>query len=666
MYIAPNTTLYILKNIPLGKDYENTVYYPDAASQAAAFMKYSKFQLNNYSYQRAQLGTIRVELKYEQLYDCNYLMFKNTNFENKWFYAFITGVSYINNDVSEIYYEMDVMQTWCYDYSFLDSFVERRHATYDALFDNNKLEGLNTGDFWRRRSQLTYELKYYECILASQLPKAGVGDNAKYYHGRMGSGATGLAVGCQIYFITTQQPNDSLSTTIDKYNNDGIADAIIAYYIAPNDFVINTQAWNTSYNATSFGTYNIRNWKLATSQFDKLVITNHQGETLEIKPETIASSNWIIAPSGAAASYELHCNVITSGYPIGTARLEVINAINTPSEADNSIQYSNFPTMAFASDAFKTWWAQNKNNYIATLNSIERSYDTNQQIAQNQYSIAQRSAQAGAAQSRNSANAQLANATAANNASLAAAQRSFNTGEANRIAQGGTGVIGNLLGLNIGGAVSAGVNALAAQNTAQTDLANTQAQLGVAQANAQNSAGAILANSQIAMSAAMKNAAEGLASAQLSGLTAKQNAVDQLMAKKQDVQNMPNSARGNAMCDVINFLLKDATFTIAQMTPAYGYLMDIDRYFDVYGYRQDRLYKGSKLNTRMNRKHWSYLKTVGANIKGSFNAADMQTIRGIYDNGITTWDNLEDVGNYDLDNTITEHKLPNGETENGF
>lgn len=664
MYIAPNTTIYILKNIPLGKDYENTVYYPDAASQAAAFMNYRKFTLNDYSYQRAQLGTLRVELKYEQLYDCNYLMFKNTNFENKWFYAFITGVSYINNDVSEIYYEMDVMQTWCYDYTFLDSFVERRHATYDALWDNLQPEGLDTGAFWRRRNELDYPMKHYECILATQLPKAALPDGVVSYHGAMQGFVTGVTIGCQIYFITTRKDGDYLSTTINLYNNEGIADSIIAYYIAPANYVIAQESYNFSFDATTFGTYKIRNWKLATGDYCKIILTNHQGETLEIKPESI--SNPTIAPSGALASYTLDTRVETSGYPVGTARMIVTNSKTTPSDLDNSIQYSNYPTMAFASDAFKTWWAQNKNNYIATLNSIERQYDTTQQVAQNQYSIAQRSAQAGAAQSRNSANAQLANATAANNASLAAAQRSFNTGEANRIAQGGTGVIGNLLGLNIGGAVSAGVNALAAQNTAQTDLANTQAGLAVAQSNAQNSAGAILANSQIAMSTAMKNAAEGLASAQLSGLTAKQNATELLMAKKQDVQNVPNSARGNAMCDVLNYISNKATFTAAQLTPAYGALHRIDRYFDIYGYKQEGMFKGEKLNTRLNRKYWSYLKTVGVNIKGNFNAADLQTIRGIYDNGITTWDNLEDVGNYELDNSISDHHLPTGESESGF
>ena len=104
MYIQPSTEIHILQNIPLNKSYEHTVYYKDAETQANEFLKFEKYMLTDYSYQRANLGTLRVELKYENLYNCNYLMFKNDAFENKWFYAFITGVSYVSNEVSEIYY----------------------------------------------------------------------------------------------------------------------------------------------------------------------------------------------------------------------------------------------------------------------------------------------------------------------------------------------------------------------------------------------------------------------------------------------------------------------------------------------------------------------------------------------------------------------------------
>ena len=49
MYIVPNTTIYILNNIPLNKSYEHTVYYPDRNAQAQAFMSYKKHNLTQYT-----------------------------------------------------------------------------------------------------------------------------------------------------------------------------------------------------------------------------------------------------------------------------------------------------------------------------------------------------------------------------------------------------------------------------------------------------------------------------------------------------------------------------------------------------------------------------------------------------------------------------------------
>ena len=136
MVVSPDTDIKILRGVPLSKSYEHTVYYPNATEQENAFSAYTAHTLTNYSYQRAGLGTIRVNLPYSKVYNCNYLMFRNTSYENKMFYAFITGASYVSESVSEIYYDIDVLQTFCYDYEFLTSFVERYHPATDVIYQN--------------------------------------------------------------------------------------------------------------------------------------------------------------------------------------------------------------------------------------------------------------------------------------------------------------------------------------------------------------------------------------------------------------------------------------------------------------------------------------------------------------------------------------------------
>ena len=49
----------------------------------------------------------------------------NENYGTKIFYAFITGMEYINDACTKIYITTDVVQTWQFDLNFKDSFIER-------------------------------------------------------------------------------------------------------------------------------------------------------------------------------------------------------------------------------------------------------------------------------------------------------------------------------------------------------------------------------------------------------------------------------------------------------------------------------------------------------------------------------------------------------------
>lgn len=61
----------------------------------------------------------------------------------------------------------------------------------------------------------------------------------------------------------------------------------------------------------------------------------------------------------------------------------------------------------------------------------------------------------------------------------------------------------------------------------------------------------------------------------------------------------------------------------------------IDKYFDMYGYLINER-KDININTRSN---WNYIKTQGANILGNIPQYDLQTIKELFDNGITFWHN---------------------------
>ena len=145
MYIEPNSIIRIMHNVPLDNTYNHTVLFTNLEAQQAYFsgVNVVKYTLNNQSYQRVVKGKMRIEIKAEDLYDCNYLSFQNTNFGTKWFYAFITSVEYVNNITSEIEFELDEWQTYQFDITVGQCFVEREHVTNDAIGANTIAEPID-------------------------------------------------------------------------------------------------------------------------------------------------------------------------------------------------------------------------------------------------------------------------------------------------------------------------------------------------------------------------------------------------------------------------------------------------------------------------------------------------------------------------------------------
>ena len=76
MYIAPNSIIKVLKNVPIDNKYKHTLYFADRPAQQTYFASKYKYNLDNYTYMREQ-KKIRVGIKADNLYDCNYLMYQN-------------------------------------------------------------------------------------------------------------------------------------------------------------------------------------------------------------------------------------------------------------------------------------------------------------------------------------------------------------------------------------------------------------------------------------------------------------------------------------------------------------------------------------------------------------------------------------------------------------
>ena len=147
MYIAPNSTIVLLSGVPLDNTYTDTLIFENAQTQATHFLSnYTKKTYDYNTYQRVERKYIRLSESADNIYNYNYLMFRNTNYGSRWFYAFIKSIEYINNAVCQIEFEIDVMQTWHFDYELEQCLVERETSASDELFEHVYPEQVDYGD----------------------------------------------------------------------------------------------------------------------------------------------------------------------------------------------------------------------------------------------------------------------------------------------------------------------------------------------------------------------------------------------------------------------------------------------------------------------------------------------------------------------------------------
>lgn len=147
--IEPNTTIILIQGVPFDNTYEHTVSYANREKQHSDLTSGTTLTIGNLTYQRSGKNSIKIEKPIGDVLPYNYMCWKNNSYENKWWYAFITSVEYINDNTTEIFYEIDVMQTFfLFDTVKEQSYIEREHTVTDEIGDNIVDEGIiNVGEY---------------------------------------------------------------------------------------------------------------------------------------------------------------------------------------------------------------------------------------------------------------------------------------------------------------------------------------------------------------------------------------------------------------------------------------------------------------------------------------------------------------------------------------
>lgn len=166
-YIQPSSQIWLLRNVPLKPDYEHTILFTNESEQFRYFVagdapRFSPMHFDSLSYQRVNRGTLRVSLNADiaVMRGYNYMVFENQEYTwnpdyvpdaaergAKFYYAFITEITYINNNVCEISYVIDVMQSFMFNYTMQKCFVIREHTISDIIGEHTLPEPIEAGDY---------------------------------------------------------------------------------------------------------------------------------------------------------------------------------------------------------------------------------------------------------------------------------------------------------------------------------------------------------------------------------------------------------------------------------------------------------------------------------------------------------------------------------------
>lgn len=594
-YVTPDGDVKLLRNVPIDVTYTHTLYFPNAYQQETYFSAKAKYTFNKLTYVRKNPGIVKVQMDADRLYDCNYMMYRNTAYGNKWFYAFITDIAYVSNTVSAVSFVIDPLQTWLFDMHLGQCYIERQHATSDIVGENLIPEGLETGEYIYADSGFTnsfiwnsYDLIAFCSFEATLLPNGHWGNFNPTVTGRF---AYGVYTGMHMRFFS----NIELQATIDSFNefvqgatsagvNTG-SDGILAVVMVPhhiwdeNNAMICKEDTHTVPRITgAIDGYTPHNNKLYTAPYVFIEGQNTEGATAIFPQE-----------------YFVGTPTFKIGYSATTSPTAICIPYNYKGQERNiseAMYINNFTQCAFNTDMYKAYMAQSLTAQLG-LYAVDHIQGIGQTVVNK------------AVGAYDKARTWWADAKQGIGNFISRMQGNDVTYTAPQVqpTQLSTG------GINWG----------------DFPHIKTRDNVDMGMVGAMAAVGAI----------------SGIAGSDVAGQV--YNSLADLYAKSV----APGHNSGSSNPDYLTSVKKKG-FLFFRRTIRQEYARIIDQYFDRFGYAQHKI---DTPNIRA-RDRWTYVKTIDCHVDGNIPAEAVSAIQQIFDNGITWWADTANVGNYSLSNGI--------------
>lgn len=365
--VVPSSNIILIET-PIDIDNKNNITFTSVQAQLSYFNGLPHTEITDATYQRKE-GVIRYPALVDNIMHYNYCMYQNENFSNKWFFAFITNMEYVNNNVTNITIETDVWQTYQFDITLKNSFVEREHVNNDSVGLHTLPEGLETGEFICNShviddhlDNITSELVY---ILSCSVDLGAFIDDPTSYDSEHPIPPSpirrynGIISGTSYYPALTPR---NIKQMLEGLTLCGQIDAVNGLFMAPADCVGTLQAdysieETTSANSytnsiskqTTINGYTPKNNKLLCYPFNYLLVSNNNGTSVPMKYEDFSTS---------ACGFSIKMAVC----PGASIRMIPTNYKGIAENDEEGINMGKLPICSYPVDMYTNWLTQNSIN----------------------------------------------------------------------------------------------------------------------------------------------------------------------------------------------------------------------------------------------------------------------------------------------------------------
>ena len=361
-----NITKVYLLSVPLENDYKHTLYFSNEASQQSYFASKVKKSYTDFTYQRKD-NVIYIPDHYDDIYNCNYVMYQNSKYNNKWFYAFIKDMKYENDECTIVEIETDVIQSWMFDYEIKPSFVEREHVDDDTIGKHINGENIQLGDYiCNFHTKAGYDDGGLVIVVGTT--KKPNGDKV---HGTL---YNNIYSGLKYYvFENSFDGATALEEWLQDFSGDGANEAIQCMFLAPKNIVplredhiipgnnmvdkvfINHEGTEINMTRNHLDGYTPRNNKLLTYPYRYLMVSNNNGVSVPFEYEQFYEED----EEGNRTIIKPKFTIFGCLTPGCSVRMIPENYKGIEQNDEEGINLGKYPALNWTSDYFTNWLTQN-------------------------------------------------------------------------------------------------------------------------------------------------------------------------------------------------------------------------------------------------------------------------------------------------------------------